>query len=195
MRHLFKADPLANAYKAILADDKEKLLKYLRKIKPSDIDKLSSDTTPGLVEACIIQQRPHLLTLILEQGASATGKTVNDHPFGILSIKQEASLRLLTALLSAGNNEDRDQLLAACFEYSQPTQLMLHISLLIQHGAEIKESIVIKALKMGDRPLIHFLINSGAVLPKQVDMDEIDEETLTYANKCAEDLQIRRMFL
>lgn len=195
MRHLFKTDPLTSAYKAILADDREKLLKHLRKIKPSEIDKPSSDTTPGLVEACIIQQRPHLLTLVLEQGASATGKTVNGHSFGILSIKQEASLRLLTALLSAGNDEDRDQLLAACFEYGQPTQLMLHISLLIQYGAEITEPIAVKALKIGERPLIHFLINSGAELPKQVGTGEIDEETLAYANKCAEDLQIRKMFL
>jgi hypothetical protein len=193
--NLFKNDRIAKAYQAILADDKDKLLKQLQKIKATEINNPSSETTPGLVEACIIQQRPKLLTLVLAHGASPTGISLNDIPFAALAFQQENSLSLLTALLQAGNNEKREPLLNLCFDHCPPTQRMMHISLLLQHGAKINDTLLTQALVLGERPLIHFLINSGAILPTPPPDDTTNEEMLVYARKCAEDLKIRQMFL
>ncbi|WP_197468089.1 hypothetical protein, partial [Neptuniibacter marinus] len=90
----------------------------------------------------------------------------------------------------AGNSEDKNQLMTACFEYCPTNQLMLHIALLTQYGAEISDSIVIKALELGEQALIHFLLNSGATLPTQYDENYVSDDILTYAKKCVDDLKI-----
>tara|TARA_R110002050_G_scaffold52947_7_gene120367 strand:+ start:2506 stop:3093 length:588 start_codon:yes stop_codon:yes gene_type:complete len=193
--NLFRSDPLAQAHNAILSDDRDKLIKQLKRIKPSDIDKPASSTAPSLVETCILQQQPKHLSLVLDYGASASGHNAHAQPFGLLSLQQEQSLPLLTALLAAGNSEDKNQLMTACFEYCPTNQLMLHIALLTQYGAEISDSIVIKALELDEQALIHFLLNSGATLPTQYDKNNVSEDILTYAKKCVDDLKIRQMFL
>lgn len=195
MLNLFKNDRIAKAYQAILADDKDKLLKQLQKIKATEINNPSSETTPGLVEACIIQQRPKLLTLVLAHGALPTGVSLNDIPFAALTFQQENSLSLLTALLQAGNNENREQLLNLCFDHCPPTQRMMHISLLLQHGAKINDTLLTQALELDERSLIHFLINSGAEIHALVHNKKIKPDAVDYARKCADDLKIRKIFL
>ena len=195
MLNFFKSDRLAKAHQAIIANDREQLLKQLNKMKPNEVDLPVSDSTAGLIETCISLQRPKLLSLVLEHGATPSGTTSDNTPYAIFALKQEQSLSLLTALLTAGNNEDRDTLLKHCMKHSSEAQRMLHISLLLQHGATINDALLIQALELGERPLIHFLINSGAELPQLPQEIEASDETLSYAKQCLEDLRIRKMFL
>lgn len=195
MLTLFKNDRLAKAYQAILADDQDKLLKQLQKIKKEDINKSTSEGTPGLVETCIQQQKPKLLHLVLKHGAAPSGTGLDNTPYAMIAIQKDESLTLLGELLKAGNEEDKNHLLDQCFEHCPATQRMLHIALLLQYGAEIDQQTLIKALELGELPLIHFLINSGAELPANQPDDNITKESLEYAKKCAADLEIRKMFL
>lgn len=195
MLALFKNDRLAKAYQAILSDDQDKLLKQLQKIKAEEIDKPTSSETPGLVEACIHQQKPKLLRLVLEHGASPSGTDINNTPYAILAVQKEESLGLLRELLKAGCNEERNHLLAQCFDHCPAAQRMLHIALLLEYGAVIDDQLLVKTLISGELPLIHFLINSGAQIPNNYPSEGISQEALSYAKKCAADIEIRNMFL
>lgn len=112
-----------------------------------------------------------------------------------LSLRQEKSLPLLTALYTAGAKTDPTPLLQQCFDHCSEQELMLHLSVLLQHGGQLDDKLVHKALASDQLPLIHFIINSGACCPDDIDQHSYSEETLNYAKKCWDDQKIRAMFL
>ena len=197
MLNLFKSDRLAKAYKAIQTGDTEQLLKQLKKISPDEINQPVSDTIPGLVESCVLEQQPKALELVLKHGASANTPCLShsDLSLATLALQKEKSLPLLTQLLQAGCKEDKQELLHLCFEQCDEQQLMLHISLLLQSGAQLDAALLHKGLQTGQLPLIHFLVNSGAPVPEDIEQQGYSDEIISYAKRCAEDLKIRKMFL
>lgn len=191
MLKLFRSDHLAKAYKAIETDNLDKLSNLLKKLPEGEINKPVSDSTPSLVEACIIKQSPKALRLVLEHGASTDQAT----DLYTLSLQQDKSLPLLTHLLHFGKEYDSQKLLAACFNHCKPSELMLHISLLLQSGAHIDEQSIHSALSTEDLALVNFIFSSGAALPENLNEKDYKAEIIAYAEKCVADLKIRQMFL
>jgi len=196
MLKFFKSDRLAKAYKAIEADDLAKLQAHLQKLDKEEIDQPVSDDKPSLSEICILQQSPKALKLVLNFGANPDLDSRTERlSLAELSLRQEKSLPLLTALFAAGAKTAATPLLQQCFEYCNEQELMLHLSVLLQYGGQLDDAITHKALASNHLPLIHFMINSGATQPLDIAQHNYPEETLNYANKCWEDQKIRAMFL
>ncbi|WP_415905067.1 hypothetical protein ACMXYW_02305 [Neptuniibacter sp. QD48_55] len=197
MFKLFKSDRLAKAFKAIDADDLTKLQKHLQKLEPEEINQPVSDDTAPLAEVCILKQAPKALKLVLNFGANADQMSHTNPTLSLaeLSLGQEKSLPLLTALYTAGAKTDPTPLLQQCFDHCSEQELMLHLSVLLQYGGQLDDELVHKALASDQLPLIHFIINSGASCPDDIDKHNYPEETLNYAKKCWDDQKIRAMFL
>lgn len=197
MFKLFKSDRLAKAFKAIDADDLTKLQKHLQKLEPEEINQPVSDDTPPLAEVCILKEAPKVLKLVLNFGASPdlTSHTDPSLTLAELSLRQEKSLPLLTALYTAGAKTDPTPLLLQCFDHCTEQELMLHLSVLLQYGGQLDDELIHKALASDQLPLIHFIVNSGAACPDDIDQYDYSEETLNYAKKCWDDQRIRAMFL
>ena len=197
MLNLFKSDRLAKACKAIESDNLEQLSKLLKKLGTDEINQPVSETLPTLTEFCILKLSAKALKLVLQHGGSPDQQSKNHPDLSLyeLALQSENSLTLLTPLLENGQNHDCQALLKECFNQCASNQLMLHISLLLQHGAEITDDTVHSALSSGELPLINFLFNSGATLPEDINSRGYKEEIIRYAEKCVEDLKIRQMFL
>lgn len=157
-------------------------------------------------ELAICHRRPQLLKLILAAGAD-TGSTDRDgRPLLELALMQpQQSLALISALLQAGADPNRplsseQPPLHACFDHCESTQLMLHLSRLLQAGAAIEardprgRSLLERALSDGRRELIHFLVHSGSPLPASAPVD-VESDTWDYARRCHQDYCIRQHFL
>lgn len=197
MLNLFKSARLAKACKAIESDNLEQLSKLLKKLGTDEINQPVSETLPTLTEFCILKQSAKALKLVLQHGGSPDQQSKNHPDLSLykLALQSENSLTLLTPLLENGQNHDCQALLKESFNQCESNQLMLHISLLLQHGAEITDDTVHSALSSGELPLINFLFNSGATLPEDINSRGYKEEIIRYAEKCVEDLKIRQMFL
>ena len=196
MLNLFKSDRLAKACKAIESDNLEQLSKLLKKLGTDEINQPVSETLPTLTEFCILNQSAKALKLVLQHGGSPDQQSKSQPDLNLyeLALQSEISLTLLTPLLESGQNQDCQALLKECCNQCQPNQLMLHIALLLQHGAEITDDTVHSALISGELPLINYLFNSGATLPEDINSRGYKEEVIRYAEKCVEDLKIRQMF-
>ena len=197
MLNIFKSDQHAKAYKALLANDLEKFAKSLQKIDADKIDLPVSDNTPSLAECCILEQNPKALQSVIDKGANPNKKSLNQPEYHLaeLTLLQEQSLPLLTVLLKAIPKTSNSDLLLKCFQLKQDSTLMLHLSLLLQNGAELNDEVVHLALLSEDLPLIHFIINSGANQPSMLAEQGYSEEVIAYAQRCWNDLKIREMFL
>ena len=197
MLNIFKSDRLAKAYKAITAKDNEKLLKQLQKMDAAEIDAPVSENTPCLVECCLLQQDVKALKLLIEFGANIEQNSQTQPQLSLmqLALAQEKSLALLGELLHANHHYNLQPLMTECFDTCSEQELMLHLSLLLQQGAQLDDSLMHKALHTGRQPLVHFMINSGADKPQNLEAHSHDPEILAYANKCWEDKKIREMFL
>ncbi|MBR9884120.1 MAG: hypothetical protein GYB21_10895, partial [Oceanospirillales bacterium] len=88
-------------------------------------------------------------------------------------------------------------LLHWCFDSVKPEQLMLHLSRLVQHGADLShgDELVSLAMLENDQATVHFLIHSGAPLPEALDRINCSEAMRDYAKRCADDKRIREMML
>ncbi|PIE23383.1 MAG: hypothetical protein CSA60_04465 [Neptuniibacter caesariensis] len=197
MLKLFKSDPLAQACKTIDSGDMQKLAQCLRKISTDELNQPVSDTQPPLAEYCIRQQSPSALKLVLNHGANPNLQVQKDKHNSLtqLALAQDNSLPLLTALYNAGSEADPTQLALQCFDYCEPNTLMLHLSFLLQQGARLNSKIVHQAFIRADLQLIHFIINSGANKPEDFYEQDYSEQVVSYAEKCWQDLEIRKMFL
>ena len=164
MLNIFKSDQHAKAYKALQANDLEKFAKSLQKIDADKIDLPVSDNTPSLTECCILEQNPKALQSVIDKGANPDKKSLSQPEYHLaeLTLLQEQSLPLLTVLLKAIPKINYSDLLLKCFQLKQDSTLMLHLSVLLQNGAELNDEIVHLALISEDLPLIHFIINSGS---------------------------------
>lgn len=197
MLKLFKSDQLAKASKAIETDDLERLQKHLKKISSDQIDQPVAENSPALAELCILAQSAKALKQVLEHGANPNTQSVSQPQLSLsqLALTQETSLPLLTALYNAGCQTDPTSLLKPCFSHCREQELMLHLSLLLQQGANLDDELTDCALRTENRALIHFIINSGASKPEGLETGDYSDETLSYALKCWDDLRIRQMFL
>jgi len=197
MLNLFKTDRIAKAYKAIQADNLDQLSALLDKIAADEINQPVSDTLPSLVEVCILEQSPKALRLVLQKGGCADQQALSNPALNLysLALQMDNSLPLLGALLEKGQHYSSQTLLTESLDACPNNQLMLHISLLLQYGAEITEPVIHHAFQHDDFPLINFLFNSGAELPQDIDEKNYQAGTVSYAKRCVEDLKIRKMFL
>lgn len=197
MLNIFKSDRLGKAYKAIEAGDHEKLLKQLQKIDSAELNEPVSDSTPALMECGIVAQDAKAVKLLISFGASIkqTSQTQPSLNLLQLALTQNKSLALLGALLTAPERPELQPLMAECFEQCSEQELMLHLSLLLQHGTQLDDLLMHKALHSQQQPLVHFMINSGAQKPANLEAQAHTPEILAYANKCWEDKKIREMFL
>lgn len=197
MFNFFKSDRLGKAYKAIESEDLEQLAHQLKKIDSSEINSPVSDQIPSLVEHCVLAQNTKALKLVLNHGGSAdlTPRSEATDNLYSLALQQPCSHSLLSPLLSHGAEFNTQKLMLECFESNNEQQRMLNISLLMQHGATVDNEIVHLAMATEHLPLINVLFNSGARLPDDILDKGYKEEVITYAQKCAEDLKIRQMFL
>ncbi len=208
MLKLFRNPQTAKLVRAIERDDADALARLLRKAaagfltQPLHNDRLAS-------ELAIDALRPRLLTLLLNAGADANATGQQGEPLTWLALVQHGpqgkSLPLLHALLRAGANPNSQNatgtpLLHACFACCEPTRLMLHLSRLLEAGADIDSSdergdcLLLLALRNENRELIQFLIHSGATMPAPLPPD-ISADVALYAHKRQQDYQIRQQFL
>lgn len=152
---------------------------------------------PCCIERAIRANQAKALGLILDKGGDAKRHTIADQPFCFLALEQADSLALLSALLKAGadvsKNYQQQSLLSYASEHCPAGQLMLHLSRLNQHGADISSEphLISDALQQRDQPLIQFLINSGANLPTTLDEEQFDNEILQYAKRTQQDRDLR----
>ena len=195
MLNLFKNKQLDKILGAIEDEDELGLAKLLRKISPEKLIAQQTEQNINLLELTITGHKVKSLKQLLQHHATLAVTTSEGTGYLQLALQQENSLPLLDTLLKHGINEDPKPLMEACFIHCSEQQLMLHLSLLFNAGAQFTDDTFIQALNSEQRPLIHFLIQNGANMP--VDMAAItsSEETLNYAKKCVEDRNIREMFL
>lgn len=180
---------------AINTGDAEKLVKLLAKLDAADLD-LPLDENRSAVELAILAQQPQSLELILSRGGDANANASCGTAFTLLALQQsDKSLALLTLLLRSGADANTEGLLHACFSHCTETELMVHISRLIEHGCHIQDDagLMVKALATERLELIHFLINSGANLPTDCSSIACSEATLAYAKRCEDDRKVREM--
>lgn len=197
MLNLFKSDRLAKAHKAIMANDIELLAKLLKKIDQTEINQPVSEDKPSLLESCLIEQNRKALQLMLDYGASPIGKslTQSKHSYFQLALTQKQSHSLLKVMLDDQKAPEIQQLLIDCFQLSSEHNLMLNIAVLLENGASVDNEVLHAALKLNQKPLIHYLINTGATLPEDVEEHGHNKALIDYAKKCSEDVKIRSMFL
>ena len=180
---------------AITSADLDKLAKLLAKFEANELDApLYESQSP--IELAILNKQPKSLELILNRGCNANAISSCGTPFVLLALRQsENSLALLTQLLRAGADANTTGLLSACFTHCDETELMVHISRLIEHGCQISEDteLMAQALATERLELIHFLINSGANLPCDSASLNCSEATLAYAKRCEDDRKVREM--
>ncbi|WP_370279027.1 hypothetical protein [Pontibacterium sp.] len=180
---------------AITSADLDKLAKLLAKFEADELDARLYENQSA-VELAIRAHQPKSLELLLNRGCDANATASCDTPFALLALQQsEHSLALLTQLLRAGADANTAGLLCACFTHCAETELMVHISRLIEHGCRISEDaeLMVQALATERLELIHFLINSGANLPADTTSLTCSEETLAYAKRCEDDRKVREM--
>jgi len=197
MLKIFANSRSVKLYEAIRGGDLDKLSKLLPKFDSEQLSQpLQNQQSP--LEVAIRSQQAKALALLLQKKPPTDQAVSSGESLPQLALRQpEASLALLSALLQGGVEADSAELAAACFEHCEESQLMLHLSRLIQHDPALIENPLMmqRGLAFGSQPLLHFLINSGAPLPDDIDSDACDPELLQYACKCAEDRKIRQMFL
>ncbi|WP_027856806.1 hypothetical protein [Marinobacterium jannaschii] len=197
MLKIFANSRSAKLYQAIRTGDLDKLSKLLPKFDREQLSqRLQEQQSP--LEVAIRSQQARALELLLQKKPPTDQPCSSGESLPLLALQQQdASLALLSTLLQGGIEADSAALAAACFAHCDESQLMLHLSRLIQHDPALIENpqLMHQGLASGSQPLVHFLINSGALLPDDLDEAAYDTQLLHYARKCAEDRKIRQMFL
>ncbi|MBV1786795.1 hypothetical protein KQ940_01880 [Marinobacterium sp. D7] len=201
MLRIFRDARTAKLVTALNTGDRDTLAKLAGKM---DSAQLSAPLSEGLNAAEITLQagQSAALTWVLERTELANGRSADGTPYTLLALRHaDQSLGLLSALLQAGADANARvegrSLLHWCFDNVKPEQLMLHLSRLVQHGADlsVETELVAEALRRSDQPCVHFLIHSGAPLPEPIELIDCSDELRAYAKRCAEDKRIREMML
>ncbi len=190
--------------KAIANNDLDKVAGHLAKIEAELL------TAPGkegyhALELALQAEEPRVLELLLQKAPRPLPTAQCGTPLLCLSLQQTDSLPRLTLLLQAG--EDANQahqgqpLLHLCVERCEPCRLMLHLSRLLQHGADINRpdakghTLMQRLLPHGDQALLQFLLQSGAECEESW-LEEVDNAALvTQLKRVLDDLRIRKLML
>ncbi|GAA0695081.1 hypothetical protein GCM10009104_23360 [Marinobacterium maritimum] len=190
--------------KAIDNNDLDKVAGLLAKIEAALLITPGKDGRHALEQA-LQAEEPRILELLLQKAPRPLPTGRCGTPLACLALQQANSLPHLTLLLQAGedpNLEHQGQpLLHLCIETCEPSRLMLHLSRLLQHGAEINRpdadghTLMQRLLPHGDQALLQFLLQSGAEC-EEAWLEEVNNaELVTQLKRVLDDLRIRKLML
>lgn len=190
--------------KAIENNDLDKVVKHMSKLEPELL------LTPGKdgrhpLEAALTAEESRILELLLHKAPRPLPSAQCGTPLVCLALQHPDSLPRLTMLLQAGENPDLEHqgqpLLHLCVEYCDPGRLMLHLSRLLQQGADINRrnaegmTLLQRLLPKGDQPLLQFLLQSGAECEAHWLEEMENRELATQLNRVLDDLRIRQLMM
>jgi len=193
----------AKLISAIKAGDIEAFNKVSAKYSAEQLDQQIAEEAMCAPELAINHQQPLVLRRLLQQGCNPETTNAAGQPLLWQALQQpKQALALISELLQAGADCNRivespipTSILQACFEYSAPDQLMLHISRLHEFGASVDDPALLElALKTGRQDLLHLLVNIDTPLPDGWSTNSGQDPLISYACKCAEDRRVRQMF-
>lgn len=205
MLALFKKQKISKLFKAIESGDISSLAKRLQNIDSAVLND-QTDQQLSAIETAIIANQPKALELLVSAGASIEQHSSSNEPYLLLALKQTQSLPLINALLKSGVSTEYDaqvadtHLVAACFKYCSDTELMLHLSRLVEYGINLNQvdsqglNALDYALEIQNKELLNFLIASGVQTPKEWPAS-LPEELMQHLKRSVDDLRIRQMFL
>lgn len=201
MLKIFRDVRSAKLANALRKGDKDALANLAKKVTQEQLNDALYDGL-NATELSLQAGQPYSLAWVLKRNQQANGTTDEGIPYTLLALRHaDESLGLLTSLLQAGADANARfegrSLLNWCFDCCPGEQLMLHLSRLVQHGAELgsEAELVSLALTRNDQATVHFLIHSGAPLPEQLESIECSDELRSHAKRCADDKKIREMML
>lgn len=203
LKSLFNT-PQQRLVKAIHAEDVDKLVRLLAKLEPEVI---SAPDAEGLhaLEHALKADEPKLLHLLLQKAQKPLPTGRCGTPLIILALAHNDSLPRVHALLKAGEDANLvhqgQPLLHHCIEHCSSSGLMLHISRLLEHGADLNardeegRALLEKLLPRGDQALLQFLLQSGADCEEEW-LEQLEDESLALQLKrVREDIRIRKMMM
>lgn len=190
---------------AIVKGDEERTVRLLGKLSADALQQVDNDGRP-LLELAIRSRQPRILQLLLQRTPAPLPKASCGTPLTVLALQQtENSLHLLSALLRAGADSNLIHtgrpLLHHCIEYCREAELMLHLSRLLEHGADINQpdktgtTLLLRLLPTGNLPLLQFLLQSGAKCEPQWLESMEDPALLSQLRRTLDDIKIRNMML
>lgn len=190
---------------AIVKGDEERTVRLLGKLSAEALQQVDDEGRP-LLELAIRSGQPRILQLLLQRTPAPLPKASCGTPLTVLALQQtENSLHLLSALLRAGADSDMIHagrpLLHHCIEYCRDTELMLHLSRLLEHGADINQpdeagsTLLLRLLPSGNLPLLQFLLQSGAGCESHWLESLEDPALLSQLRRTLDDIRIRKMML
>jgi len=196
--------PLERLHTAIAADDVDKVAKRLTKLDAQTLSQPGPNGAHAL-ELALTAEEPRILVLLLQKAETPLPPASCGTPLSVLALQQRNSLTQLTALLQAGADANQchqgQPLLHLCIEHCPPDTLMVHLSRLLQHGADIDRgdaqgrTLLEKLMPLADQALLQFLIQSGAHCEDRWLEQLADEALALQLKRVCEDLRIRRMML
>lgn len=190
---------------AISAGDSDRVARLLAKTAAEELQQLD-DSGQHLLERSIREQQADILRLLLKKAPTPLPPAGCGTPLTVLALQQqEGSLNLLTALLKAGAEVNQPHagrpLLHHCTEHCTASELMLHLSRLLEYGAAIDlpdetgTTLFAQLLPGGNLPLLQFLLQSGAKCEIQWLENLADPALACQLRRTLEDLRIRRLML
>jgi ankyrin repeat protein len=190
--------------KAISANDVDKLAGLLSKVDAEHLAMPGRDGRHPLEQA-LSSDEPRILELLLQKAQRPLPTAHCGTPLICLALQHVDSLSKLTLLLQAGEDANRAhqgrQLLHLCIEHCDRPRLMLHLSRLLQHGADINAldangcTPVQRLLPTGDQALLQFLLQSGAECREEWLADVDNPELVTQLKRVLDDLKIRKIMM
>ncbi|MBA4503196.1 ankyrin repeat domain-containing protein [Marinobacterium marinum] len=189
---------------AIDRNDLDKAVSLLAKLEAEQLQAPGKEGHHAL-ERAILADAPAILEQLLKKAGRPLPTAAGGTPLICLALRQTDSLPYVTLLLQAGEDPNLlyqgTPLLHLCVEHCPPDRLMLHLSRLLQQGADIDRldannmTLFQRALPHGDPALLQFLLQSGARCETDW-LDELEDNTLaTRLRRVLDDLRIQKMML
>jgi len=191
--------------KAIADADETRVVRLLSKCSAETLQQLDIEGR-SLLELAVQSRQPRILQLLLQRCINTLPHAACGTPLTLLAIQQpQNSLALLSVLLRAGADPNSvhagQPLLHHCVDHCQRAELMLHLSRLLEHGADINQPdqtgihLMQRLLPTGNLPLLQFALQSGA-LCEPVWLETLEDPALqVQLRRTLEDMRIRQMML
>lgn len=205
LKTLFNSRPEKLA-RALTEGDEERLLKLLGNQPADEWLQITTPEGQHLLELSIRAGQPRMLQLLLQRlPDTATLPAAScGTPLPLLALKQPGKrLALLSALLRAGADANLVHagrpLLHHCQEHCAESELMLHLSRLLEHGADINQpdaegtTLLLRLLPEGNLPLLQFLLQSGARCEPEWLESLPDPVLAAQLQRTLDDMRIRAM--
>ncbi len=196
-------------HEALRDGDCERVRQALRKGASADAPfSLTPESPPRApVLQCLLSGQAECLAALLLAGAQLPETDETGQPLLNLAILAPRNgLSLLTQLLQAGLPADLSDTLQQtgqerplfCCLHLPDTQVMLHISRLVQYGADLNrathegDTVLREALLSENQALVTALISSGAALPADLEQLACPDVLKALARRTHDDLLIRQ---